>query len=76
MVNLTPVIIMMSLFLVAYVAIPKIIRKPTGIQPIDDIVKMTIAQRGFLMSGVILAGLLMLATEYIQMEVLKGEKLF
>jgi hypothetical protein len=68
--NLRPVIIAMALYIAISVLIPRIIKKPTGIQPIDDLVMTIIAQKDSLMSGTILIGLIVLGTNYIQDELL------
>ena len=66
--SLRPVILAMAIYLALAIVIPKIIKKPTGIQPIDDIVMTLIAQKGSLMSGTVLIGLVVLATNYIENE--------
>lgn len=76
MVNLTPVIISMALFIAITYSAPTIIRSPTNVKPIDDLVKMSIVQREYMMTGTILAGLLIYLTMYITDEVLKGKPLF
>ena len=68
--SLRPVIIAMALYLAISVLLPRIITKPTGFQPLDDLVMTIIAQRGSLMSGTILIGLVVLGTNYIQDELL------
>ena len=65
---LRPVIIAMSVYIMISVLVPRIAKKPTGIQIIDDLVMTIIAQQGSLMSGTILIGLVVLATNYIQDE--------
>lgn len=64
--SLQPVIIAMALYITIATFIPQIIKKPTGIQVVDDLVMTLIAQKGSLMSGTILIGLIVLATNYIQ----------
>ena len=66
--TLRPVIIAMALYIAISVLVPRIIKKPTGIQPIDDLVMTIIAQQDSLMSGTILIGLIVLGTNYIQEE--------
>jgi uncharacterized membrane protein len=66
--SLRPVIIAMSVYIMISVLVPRIAKKPTGIQIIDDLVMTIIAQQGSLMSGTILIGLVVLATNYIQDE--------
>ena len=66
--SLRPVIIAMALYIAVNLIFPRIITKPTGFQPLDDIVMTSIAQRDSLMSGTILIGLIIFATNYIQGE--------
>jgi hypothetical protein len=66
--SLRPVIIAMALYIIVNVLLPRIVTKPTGFQPFDDIVMTSIAQRDSLMSGTILIGLIVFATNYIQDE--------
>ena len=66
--SLRPVIISMALYIIISIVIPRIAKKPTGIQIIDDLVMTIIAQRESLMSGTILIGLIVLGTNYIQDE--------
>jgi hypothetical protein len=68
--SLRPVIIAMALYIAISVLIPRIVKKPTGIQPVDDLVMTIIAQKDSLMSGTILIGIIVLATNYIQDELL------
>jgi hypothetical protein len=66
--NLRPVIIAMAVYLAIATLIPRVVKKPTGIQPVDDIIMTLIAQKGSLMSGTIIIGLVVLATNYIEDE--------
>ena len=66
--SLRPVIIAMALYITINILIPRIIKKPTGIQIIDDLVMKIIAEKDSMMSGTILVGLIVLATNYIQDE--------
>lgn len=66
--TLRPVIIAMSLYLITSVVVPRFATTPTNIEAIDDIVAFLVAQRGSVMSGTILMGLLVLATNYIDTE--------
>ena len=68
--TLIPVIIAMALYIAISILVPKIAKKPTGIQVVDDLVMTIMAQQGSLMSGTILIGLIVLATNYIQEELL------
>ena len=69
--TLRPVIIAMALYLALSIMIPKIITKPTGVKVIDDEVMYLLAQKGFLMSGVILIGIIMYGTNYISTQMLE-----
>ena len=66
--TLRPVIIAMALYITISTLLPRIVKKPTGVQVIDDLVMTAIAQKDSLMSGTILIGLIVLATNYIQDE--------
>mgnify|MGYP000096333013 FL=1 len=58
----------MALYIAINMLLPRIITKPTGVQPVDELVMTSIAQRDSLMSGTILIGLIVLGTNYIQDE--------
>ena len=66
--SLRPVIIAMALYIAVNMLLPRIITKPTGVQPVDELVMTSIAQRDSLMSGTILIGLIVLGTNYIKDE--------
>jgi hypothetical protein len=66
--TLRPVIIAMALYISLTVLVPRILKKPTGFQPLDDLVMTMIAQRDSLMSGTIFTGIIVFATNYIQDE--------
>lgn len=66
--DLRPVIIAMVIYLLTLTLIPRLVKKPTGIQFVDDIVMMIISQRDYLTSGMILTGLIVLLTKYIEDE--------
>ena len=68
--TLRPVIISMALYLAISQIIPEILKKPTNIGFIDEIVAMLIAQKGSLTSGAILTGLIVFITNYINDEFL------
>ncbi len=68
--TLRPVIISMALYLAISQIIPEILKKPTNIGFIDEIVAMLIAQKGSLTSGAILTGLIIFMTNYINDEFL------
>ena len=69
-VTLRPVIIAMTLYLVLSNVVPKVIKKPTEIKVFDDLVMYLIAQKGFLTSGVILTGLVMYLSNYINIQMI------
>lgn len=66
--TLRPVIIAMSLYIIVSVLVPRYVTKPTNIETIDDIVAFLVAQRGSVMTGTILMGLLVFAANYIDLE--------
>jgi hypothetical protein len=66
--SLRPVIIAMALYIAISTIVPRVVTKPSGIGFIDDIVMSLIAQRDSVMSGTILVGLIVFATNYIQDE--------
>ena len=68
--TLRPVIIAMALYLAISKIVPELLKKPTTVKFIDDVVAMLIAQRGSLMSGAILTGLITFLTNYISDEFL------
>jgi len=68
--TLRPVIIAMALYITLATLVPQIIKKPTGVQVVDDLVMTLIAQKSSMMSGTILIGLIVLATNYIQEKLL------
>ena len=68
--SLRPVIIAMALYITLATLVPQIIKKPTGIQVVDDLVMTLIAQKSSMMSGTIHIGLIVLATNYIQEKLL------
>ena len=68
--TLRPVIIAMSLYIITSVTVPRFVTKPTNIEIIDDIVAFLVTQRGSIMSGTILMGLIIFASIYIDTEFL------
>jgi len=68
--TLRPVIIGMALYIVLSHILPKIIKKPTNIKPVDEINMLLISNRGFSMAGTILTGLVVFLANYINSEVL------
>jgi hypothetical protein len=63
--NLRPVIIAMAVYLSIVTIIPRVVKKSTGIQAVDDLIMHIIAQKDSLMQGTLLIGLIVLATNYI-----------
>ena len=61
-------IIAMSLYIAIMVIVPKIAKKPTGIELIDDLTMSIIAQKDAMASGAILVGIIVIATFYINEE--------
>lgn len=68
--SLRPVIIAMVIYIALVSLVPRIIKKPTGISVIDDLVMSMIVQKDSMMSGTILTGLIIFLTNYIQNEFL------
>jgi hypothetical protein len=66
--SLRPVIIAMVLYIIISTLVPRIVKKSTGVQVVDDLVMKIIAERGSMMSGTILIGIIILATNYIEDE--------
>lgn len=66
--TLRPVIIAMALYIFIHILTPRVIKKPTGINPLDEIIMTIMSQQGSLTSGAILVGLIVLGTNYIQEE--------
>mgnify|MGYP001431899177 FL=1 len=66
--SLRPVIIAMSLYIAIMVIVPKIAKRPTGIELIDDLTMSIIAQKDAMASGAILIGIIVIATFYINEE--------
>ena len=66
--TLRPVIISMALYLLISQVVPEVLKKPTNVKVIDDIVAMLIAQKGSLTSGAILTGLIVFVTNYVNEE--------
>ena len=70
--TLRPVMIAMVLYLVAANVVPKVVTKPTNIKVLDDLVMYLIAQKGFLTPGVILVGLIVYLTNYINVQMIES----
>jgi hypothetical protein len=68
--TLRPVIIATALYLVLSVMIPRLVKQPTGIKIIDDLIMYLVAQKGFLMSGTILVGVIVYLSNYINLKMM------
>jgi|TARA_B110000305_G_C19258976_1_gene548563 hypothetical protein len=66
--TLRPVIIAMTLYISIVVLVPRILKKPTGIRFVDDLVLTLLAQKDSAMHGTVITGLVVLLTNYIQDE--------
>ena len=66
--SLRPVIISMTLYIAVVSAIPRVIKKPIGVDLVDDLVMNIISQRDNVSSGAILVGIIVIATFYINEE--------
>lgn len=68
--TLRPVIIAMVLFIVFVHILPKILKEPTDIKVLDDVVMLCVTLRGFMMPGAILVGIITYLTNYVNVHVL------
>jgi putative solute:sodium symporter small subunit len=68
--TLRPVIIAMIIYFVLTTFVPKIIQKPTGVELVDNEVMYLMAQKGSLVSGLILIGLIVYLTNYTNNELI------
>ena len=66
--TLRPVIVAMTLYIVSINFLPELLKKPTGVKLIDDMVMLSISQKGMLASGTALVGLIVYLTNYINLE--------
>ena len=66
--SLRPVIIAMTLYIVSINFLPELLKKPTGVKLIDDMVMLSISQTGMMASGAALVGLIVYLTNYINLE--------
>ena len=66
--SLRPVIISMALYIAIVSAIPLVIKKPVGVDLVDDLVMNIISQGDNVSSGAILVGIIVIATFYINEE--------
>ena len=68
--TLRPVIIGMTVYILLANVLPKLIKEPTGFKPLDELNMLLIAQKGYMMSGAILAAIIVYAANYINEEML------
>jgi hypothetical protein len=68
--TLRPVIIAMFLFIVLVKTIPKVLKDPTNIKVVDDVVMLCATLNSFMMPGTIFVGLIVYLTNYINANVL------
>ncbi|QIG59457.1 hypothetical protein [Dishui Lake phycodnavirus 2] len=68
--NLRPVIIAMALYIAIVSIIPRVVKKSTGIQAVDELLMYIISQKDTMMQGTLLIGLIVLATNYIGEELM------
>ena len=66
--SLRPVIISMALYIAIVSAIPRVVKKPVGVDLVDDLVMNIISQGDNVSSGAILVGIIVIATFYINEE--------
>lgn len=60
----------MALWIAVVSIVPKVVKKSTGIQPIDELVMYIMSQKDSMMQGTLLIGLIVLATNYIGEELM------
>lgn len=68
--NLRPVIVAMALYIAIVTLLPKIARKSTGIQALDDLIMFILAQKDDMLQGTLFIGLIILGTNYIVEELM------
>ena len=66
--SLRPVIISMALYIAIVSAIPRGVKKPVGVDLVDELVMNIISQGDNVSSGAILVGIIVIATFYINEE--------
>lgn len=64
--NLRPVIFTMAAYLLIASIVPRVVKKPTGIRAVDDIVMTLISQKHQMMSNLIVVGACVLLANYAQ----------
>ena len=55
----------MFVYLLLNQFVPKIIKKPTGIEPLDNLVMLLISEQQSVMTGILLTGIINALTQYI-----------
>jgi hypothetical protein len=68
--TLRPVIIGMTVYIILANTLPKVVKEPTGFKAFDELTMLLIAQKGSMMAGAILAGLVVYLANYINEEML------
>jgi hypothetical protein len=63
--NYQIVLISMFVYLLLNQFVPKIIKKPTGIEPLDNLVMLLISEQQSVMTGILLTGIINALTQYI-----------
>ncbi len=66
--SLRSVIISMAIYIAIVSAIPRVVKKPVGVDLVDDLVMNIISQGDNVSSGAILVGIIVIATFYINEE--------
>jgi len=56
----------MAVYLALVFLVPRVVTKPTGIKIFDDLVLFLISQKGSLVSGVILVGIVVYLSKYLE----------
>jgi len=68
--NLRPVMVAMAVYIAIVMVTTRLITRPVGIKAVDDLILYVKAQESQMMSGTILTGLIVLATNYIVQELM------
>jgi hypothetical protein len=64
--TLRPVILAMVVYLVLVNVVPRLVKKPSGVKVLDDVVLLLISQKGSIMSGTILIGVIVYLAGFAQ----------
>jgi hypothetical protein len=68
--NLRPVMVAMAVYIAIVIVTTRLITRPVGIKAVDDLILYVKAQESQMMSGTILTGLIVLATNYVVQELM------